>query len=74
MVKASFGTGATDIAIAGGEGARQPGCVPDFLLAGTFSLIQPDFTVCGGFIGLCHIAPWLTLSKYPSCGVSSVPW
>ena len=36
--------------------ARQPGRVPGFPLAGTFSLIQPDLTVCGGFTGLRRIA------------------
>jgi D-galactarolactone cycloisomerase len=47
---------ATDIAIAGGEALGSLAAFRDFLLAGTFSLIQPDLTVCGGFTGLRRIA------------------
>ncbi len=47
---------ATNIAIAGGEALGSLAAFRDFLTAGTFSLIQPDLTVCGGFTGLRRIA------------------
>lgn len=43
-------------AIAGGEALASPAAFRDFLQARTFSVLQPDLTVCGGFTGFRRIA------------------
>lgn len=47
---------ALDVAVAGGEVLGSLTAFRDFLTAGTFSIAQPDLTVCGGFTGLRRIA------------------
>ncbi|WP_431284897.1 mandelate racemase/muconate lactonizing enzyme family protein [Humitalea sp. 24SJ18S-53] len=47
---------ATRCAIAGGEALASPAAFRDFLQARTFSVLQPDLTVCGGFSGFRRIA------------------
>lgn len=43
-------------AIAGGEALASLAAFRDFLQAQTFSVLQPDLTVCGGFTGLRRVA------------------
>lgn len=43
-------------AIAGGEALASLAAFRDFLQARTFSVLQPDLTVCGGFSGLRRVA------------------
>lgn len=43
-------------AIAGGEALGSLAAFRDFLQARTFSVLQPDLTVCGGFTGLRRVA------------------
>lgn len=43
-------------AIAGGEALASLAAFRDFLQARTFSVLQPDLTVCGGFTGLGRVA------------------
>ena len=47
---------AVPCAIAGGEALGSLAAFRDFLVAGTFSVLQPDLAVCGGFTGLRRIA------------------
>lgn len=47
---------AVPCAIAGGEALASLASYRDFLQAGTFSVLQPDLTVCGGFSGLARVA------------------
>jgi D-galactarolactone cycloisomerase len=47
---------ATPTAIAGGEALGSLAAFRDFLAAGTFSILQPDLTVCGGYTGFAKIA------------------
>jgi D-galactarolactone cycloisomerase len=47
---------AVDVAIAGGEALGNVRAFREFLSAGTFSVLQPDLAVCGGFSGLREIA------------------
>ncbi len=47
---------ATRCAIAGGEALASLAAFRDFLEARTFSVLQPDLTVCGGFTGLRRVA------------------
>jgi L-alanine-DL-glutamate epimerase-like enolase superfamily enzyme len=44
------------VALAGGEALGSPAAYRDFLEAGTFSILQPDPTVCGGFTGYRQIS------------------
>ncbi|TWB46427.1 D-galactarolactone cycloisomerase [Rhizobium sp. ERR 922] len=44
------------IAIAGGEALAGVGAFRDFLTAGTFSILQPDLSICGGYTTLRQIA------------------
>jgi D-galactarolactone cycloisomerase len=48
--------GAVDTAIAGGEALGNVRAFRDFLAAGTFSVLQPDLAVCGGYSGFREIA------------------
>jgi L-alanine-DL-glutamate epimerase-like enolase superfamily enzyme len=43
-------------AIAGGEALGSLAAFRDFLAARTFSVLQPDLTVCGGFTGMRRVA------------------
>jgi L-alanine-DL-glutamate epimerase-like enolase superfamily enzyme len=43
-------------AVAGGEALGSLAAFRDFLQARTFSVLQPDLTVCGGFTGLRRVA------------------
>ena len=43
-------------AIAGGEALASLAAFRDFLVARTFSVLQPDLTVCGGFSGFRRVA------------------
>lgn len=45
-----------NVALAGGEALGTPAAFRDFLEAGTFSILQPDPTVCGGFTGYRQIS------------------
>jgi D-galactarolactone cycloisomerase len=47
---------AVDTAIAGGEALGNVRAFRDFLAAGTFSVLQPDLAVCGGYSGFREIA------------------
>jgi len=47
---------AVPVAIAGGEALGSLAAFRDFLAAKTFSVLQPDLTVCGGYTGLMKIA------------------
>ena len=47
---------AVNIAIAGGEALGSLAAYRDFFLATTFSIVQPDLTVCGGFTGFRRVA------------------
>jgi D-galactarolactone cycloisomerase len=47
---------ATRCAIAGGEALGSLAAFRDFLAARTFSVLQPDLTVCGGFTGMRRVA------------------
>jgi len=44
------------VAIAGGEALGSLAAFRDFLSAKTFSVLQPDLTVCGGYTGFMKIA------------------
>jgi D-galactarolactone cycloisomerase len=46
----------TRCAIAGGEALASLAAFRDFLQARTFSVLQPDLTVCGGFTGFRRVA------------------
>ena len=43
-------------AISGGEALGSLAAFRDFLVAGTFSILQPDLTVCGGYSGFQRVA------------------
>lgn len=47
---------AVPVAIAGGEALGNVRAFREFLSAGTFSLLQPDLAVCGGYSGLRDVA------------------
>ncbi len=47
---------AVPCAIAGGEALGSLAAFRDFLSAGTFSILQPDLTMCGGYTGFRKIA------------------
>ena len=47
---------AVDTAIAGGEALGNARAFREFLTAGTFSVLQPDLAVCGGYSGFREIA------------------
>ncbi|WP_426955296.1 mandelate racemase/muconate lactonizing enzyme family protein [Muricoccus radiodurans] len=47
---------AAPCAIAGGEALGSLAAFRDFLEARTFSVLQPDLTVCGGFTGMRRVA------------------
>lgn len=47
---------AVPTAIAGGEALGSLAAFRDFLAAKTFSIVQPDLTVCGGYTGFAKIA------------------
>jgi D-galactarolactone cycloisomerase len=47
---------AVPVAIAGGEALGSLRAFREFLAAGTFSVLQPDLAVCGGYSGLREIA------------------
>ena len=47
---------AVDVAIAGGEALGNVRAYREFLAAGTFSVLQPDLAVCGGYSGFREIA------------------
>jgi L-alanine-DL-glutamate epimerase-like enolase superfamily enzyme len=47
---------AVPVAIAGGEALGSLAAFRDFLSAKTFSVLQPDLTVCGGYTGFAKIA------------------
>ncbi len=47
---------AVPVAIAGGEALGNVGAFREFLSAGTFSVLQPDLAVCGGYSGFREIA------------------
>ena len=47
---------AVPVAIAGGEALGNVRAFREFLSAGTFSVLQPDLAVCGGYSGLREIA------------------
>jgi D-galactarolactone cycloisomerase len=47
---------AVSMAIAGGEALGSLAAFRDFFLANTFSIAQPDLTVCGGFTGFRRVA------------------
>jgi D-galactarolactone cycloisomerase len=47
---------AVSTAIAGGEALGSLAAFRDFLAAKTFSVLQPDLTVCGGYTGFLKIA------------------
>ncbi|MBU8543357.1 MULTISPECIES: mandelate racemase/muconate lactonizing enzyme family protein [Roseomonadaceae] len=47
---------AVPCAIAGGEALASLAAFRDFLAARTFSVLQPDLTVCGGFTGFRKVA------------------
>jgi L-alanine-DL-glutamate epimerase-like enolase superfamily enzyme len=47
---------AVPVAIAGGEALGNLAAFRDFLAAKTFSVLQPDLTVCGGYTGFMKIA------------------
>ena len=47
---------AVDVAIAGGEALGSLAAFREFFVAGTFSVVQPDLSVCGGFTGMRRVA------------------
>lgn len=47
---------AVPAAIAGGEALGSLAAFRDFLAARTFSVVQPDMTVCGGYTGFAKVA------------------
>ncbi len=47
---------AVPMAVAGGEALGSLAAFRDFLAAKTFSVLQPDLTVCGGYTGFAKIA------------------
>lgn len=47
---------AVDVAISGGEALGSLPGYREFLCAGTFSIVQPDLAVCGGFTGMSRVA------------------
>ena len=47
---------AVPVAVAGGEALASLAAYRDFLAADTFSILQPDLSVCGGYSGLRQIA------------------
>ena len=47
---------AVPVAISGGEALGSLAAFREFLGARTFSLVQPDLSVCGGFTGMARIA------------------
>ncbi|MBE9603238.1 mandelate racemase/muconate lactonizing enzyme family protein [Acetobacteraceae bacterium H6797] len=47
---------AVPVAISGGEALGSLASFRDFLAARTFSILQPDLTVCGGYTGYLRIA------------------
>lgn len=47
---------AVPMAVAGGEALGSLASFRDFLAARTFSILQPDLTVCGGYTGFARIA------------------
>ncbi len=47
---------AVSVAISGGEALGSLAAFREFMEAGTFSLAQPDLSVCGGFTGMARIA------------------
>lgn len=47
---------AVPMAVAGGEALGSLAAFRDFLAAKTFSILQPDLTVCGGYTGFLKIA------------------
>jgi D-galactarolactone cycloisomerase len=44
------------VAVAGGEALAGVGAFRDFLTTGTFSILQPDLSICGGYTTLRQIA------------------
>jgi D-galactarolactone cycloisomerase len=47
---------AVGVALSGGEALGSLAAFRDFFVAGTFSIVQPDLAVCGGFTGLRRVA------------------
>uniref|UniRef100_UPI003101A83B mandelate racemase/muconate lactonizing enzyme family protein n=1 Tax=Neorhizobium sp. EC2-8 TaxID=3129230 RepID=UPI003101A83B len=54
------------VALAGGEALGTPAAFRDFLEADTFSVLQPDPTVCGGFTGYRQISALGTAYDMPT--------
>jgi L-alanine-DL-glutamate epimerase-like enolase superfamily enzyme len=47
---------AVSVAVAGGEALANLAAYRDFLALDTFSILQPDLSICGGYSGLRQIA------------------
>ena len=47
---------AVEVAISGGEALGSLAAFREFMVAGTFSVVQPDLSVCGGFSGVTRVA------------------
>ncbi len=47
---------AIDVAVSGGEALGSLAAYRDFIAAKTFSIVQPDLAVCGGFTGMRRVA------------------
>ena len=47
---------AVGVAISGGEALGSLAAFREFMVAGTFSVVQPDLSVCGGFTGMARVA------------------
>ncbi len=47
---------AVGVAISGGEALGSLAAFREFMTAGTFSVVQPDLSVCGGFTGMARVA------------------
>ena len=47
---------AIDVAVSGGEALGSLGAYRDFIAGKTFSIVQPDLGVCGGFTGMRRVA------------------
>jgi D-galactarolactone cycloisomerase len=52
-------------AIAGGEALGSLAAFRDFVAAGTFSVVQPDMTVCGGYTGFAKVAALVAAYDLP---------
>lgn len=53
------------VAVAGGEALGSLRAFRDFLTVGTFAILQPDLSICGGYSGACRIAALASAYELP---------